>query len=187
MNNTYCSWFYSSLCMSRDEWKFYLDSIVALITIFVGPIGLYKIFMELQRINRQNEKDSYDKTAAADLKRTEFFLNQHRRLFDDKDLYAVLEHIDGDDPELADQSFWDRKRKFLTFIEEMALLVESSRINSDVAYYMFGHYAVCAADGVNFKEGIALDQEYWALFYDFVEKARKYKKEGIPDLEKLKL
>ena len=71
---------------------------------------------------------------SAKLKRTEFFLDQHRRLFDDAALYSVLCLIDADKAELAKEEMWHAKRKFLTFIEEIALLVCSEQINRDVAF-----------------------------------------------------
>ncbi|WDG51469.1 MULTISPECIES: hypothetical protein [Pseudomonas] len=146
--------------------------------IIIGAVGLYKIYQELRRLDEQRSKDIQDKDTAARLKRTEFFLTQHRRLFDDKDLFEVLCLIDSDHPELADISIWDKKRKLMAFFEEIALLVKSKQINEDVAFYMFGYYTLCARYGKNFNEGIDISKEYWALFFEFSEKAEKYLEEN---------
>lgn len=114
---------------------------------------------------------------AAGLKRTEFFLSQHRRLYDDADLYAVLCLIDGDEIGLTDPGMADKKRKFLTFYEEIALLVKSGQIEKPVAFYMFGHYAICARNGKNFRVGIDLSPRHWGLFYKFVSAAESYRRQ----------
>lgn len=74
---------------------------------------------------------------------------------------------------------WDSKRKFLTFIEEIALLVNSGEIRREVAMYMFGYYACCARSGSNFSVGIALDHKYWRLFFSFSDEAKIYLSSGV--------
>ncbi len=170
----YCDPFTNHHCMTMQEWGVYWQAIGVLATVFFGLFGLYKIFQELRRLNEQRDKDRTDKETSAKLKRTEFFLNQHRRLFDNSELYEVLCLIDSDDAKLAMQEMWDKKRKFLTFFEEIALLVKSEQINKEVAFYMFGYYARCAKHGKNFNEGINLSEEYWWLFYEFVKESEEY-------------
>ncbi|WP_143476368.1 hypothetical protein [Pseudacidovorax sp. RU35E] len=99
----------------------------------------------------------------------------------------MLLYLDEDTDELANVKLWENKRKFLTFIEEMALLVEAEKIDKNVAYYMFGHYAICASKGKNFSEGIMMEEEHWMLFFKFVKDAEEYKRSGKPDLSKLRL
>jgi hypothetical protein len=178
----YCLVF-TQICMPMSEWAVVWQAFGIIITIIFGSVGLYKIYHELVRLKEQRDKDISDKSTAAKLKRTEFFLAQHRRIFDDKDLFEILCLIDADDPLLADKSLWDKKRKFIAFFEEIALLVKSEQINKDVAYYMFGYYSLCVRHGVNFCVGIDLSREYWALFYDFTDNASKYldkNKDGPP-------
>ncbi|MBC3864233.1 hypothetical protein H8K32_19190 [Undibacterium jejuense] len=158
------------------EWAVYWQSAGVIATTIFGIVGLLKIYQELKRLNEQREKDISDKETAAKLKRTEFFLAQHRRLFDDKDLYSVLCLIDADSPKLAEEEMWDQKRKLLAFLEEIALLVSSNQINKDVALYMFGYYAICAQEGKNFRVGIDLSRKYWELLYRFVDDAKIYLK-----------
>lgn len=155
-----------------QEWAVYWHAIGVISGILFGSFGLYKIFQELRRLNEQRDKDINDKETEARLKRTEFFLSQHRRLFDDKDLYEVLCLIDADNPRLAEENMWDKKRKLLVFFEEIALLVRSNQIDQNVAFYMFGYYSLCARHGSNFIHGIDPSREHWFLFYEFSDDAQ---------------
>ena len=166
----FCSLFkipYIERCMQMSEWAVFWQAVGVILLLGGAAFGGIKFFGELKRLRQQRENE-------ASLKRTEFFLAQHRRLFDDEDLAAVLKHLDGDDAILAENCFWDRKRKFLTFIEEIEFLVVSEKLNSETAYYMFGHYALCAKDGTNFNVGIDLSQIHWKVFYNFCGKSETY-------------
>lgn len=153
------------------EWAVHWQALGVMAAVFFGVFGLYKIYHELKRLNEQREKEQQDKETNARLRRTEFFLNQHRRLFDDETLYSVLSRIDGNKAELANEEMRNAKRKFLTFIEEIALLVQSGQINKDVALYMFGYYARVARSSANFAVGINPSREHWSLFYWFTDEA----------------
>lgn len=165
---------YTNVCRLMSEWATYWQAIGVMAALIFGIFGLYKIHRELIRLNEQRQKEIDDKETSAKLKRTEFFLAQHRRLFDNLELYSVLTLIDSDHKDLRKKEYWDKKRKFLTFIEEIALLVKSKQIDEKVALYMFGYYAVCAKHGTNFLHGIDVSRAYWALFYDFSEKAEQF-------------
>jgi hypothetical protein len=154
-------------CMTMAEWGVNWQAIGIVLTLITMLGAGWKIWTELTTLRIQRSNDNL-------LKRTEFFLKQHRLLFDDPILYEVLQHIDGDDFELTKKPMWDKKRKFLTFIEEISLLSSSELIKPSVAYYMFGYYAICARDGKNFMVGINMDRIHWLAFYDFCEKAEKY-------------
>lgn len=169
---------FTGKCLTMQEWAVYWQALGVLAALLFGVVGLYKIYQELRRLNEQRTKDIDDKKTASKLKRTEFFLVQHRRLFDDKDMYEILCLIDADDKKLADASMWDKKRKLMAFFEEIALLVRSDQINKQVALYMFGYYTVCARNGTNFSEGINPSREYWALFYEFSDAAMIYLEEN---------
>lgn len=157
-----------------SEWGVYWQALSVIATAIVGGVGIYKIYHELNRLTEQRNSEQTSKDNADKLKRTEFFLAQHRRLFDDKDLYEILCLIDSDSPALASHALWDKKRKFLTFIEEIALLVRSKQINHEVAYYMFGYYACCAMYGYHFNIGLIISPEHWGLFYEFTQSAEIY-------------
>lgn len=165
---------FPDLCLSLSEWK----DVATMVGIFVAvPGGLfaaYKTIQEIRKSYEQKAEEGRQRERDEKLKRIEFTLAQHRRLFDDPVLYSVLCLIDGDGAQLKAESMWDAKRKFITFFEEIALLVNSGEINIDVALYMFGYYAYKARTGKNFACGIALEPRYWRLFFDFADKAEKY-------------
>ncbi|WP_273028258.1 hypothetical protein [Massilia timonae] len=162
-------------CRLMAEWGVFWQALSTICAVIVGAVGLYKIYRELERLYEQRQKDIDDKNAAGRLKRTEFFLNQHRRLFDNTELFSVLCLIDGDELALATGvGMPDKKRKFLTFLEEIALLVKSGQIDAHVAYYMFGYYANCALTGKNFASGIDTSKKYWGLLYQFAAASRDY-------------
>ena len=157
-----------------SEWAVYWQAFGSITAVIVGTFGLLKIFHELKRLNEQRANDLKDTEISARLKRTEFFLDQHRRLFDDAELSSVLALIDDDNELLAPRNMWDKKRKFLTYFEEIALLVNSKQLSADVAYYMFGYYARSARDGKNFAIGIDFSESYWALFYKFAKDSEDF-------------
>lgn len=177
----FCAWLTNS-CMKMSEWKDFWQNTGIFFSIVIGAIGARKVLVELKRFREQREREIVDHEAGNKLKRTEFFLDQHRRLFDNEELYEVLCLLDGDIAKLADPEMWDKKRKFLTFIEEIALLVKSGYIEPTVAYYMFGYYAQCAHDGKNFKIGIAMTAQHWSLFFRFVENSKRF--DRSPDRHK---
>lgn len=180
----FCVWGTNS-CRLMSEWAVYWQALASIATVVFGAVGLIKVYQELRRLNEQRVKELEDRETTASLKRTEFFLSQHRRLFDNPELYEVLCLVDSDSKKLLPEMMWDKKRKFLTFFEEIALLVESKQIYADVAYYMFGYYARCARSGKNFGVGIDLSPEHWGLFFKFTDAAAAFSdkhKAGPPTL-----
>ena len=161
-------------CNLMSEWGVMWQAASVVITAVVGAFGIYKIWKELKRLNEQREKEAADKATAALLKRVEFFLAQHRRLFDNAELYEVLCLVDADHEKLADPKMADKKRKFATFIEEIALLVNTHQINKEVAYYMFGYYAGAARFGTNFAADFDFTAEHWGLLFKFADEAGEY-------------
>lgn len=167
-------------CKLMSEWAVYWQAIGIVATVGFGLVGLYKIYQELKRLNEQRSTEIEqrnieiaDKERSEKLKRTEFFLDQHRRLFDNPELFEILCLIDDDNPILAKQEMWDKKRKFLTFFEEIALLVRSGQLDKNVALYMFGYYVTCAKRE-NFSAGIDTSRAYWGLLHEFADDAESY-------------
>lgn len=168
----YCS--LNGICLTMAEWGTVFQILGVVAGLFVAGFGLYKTWEELKRLRQQREQDQRDLHATARLKRTEFLLDQHRRLFDDPVLSTVLSYLDADDKQLAQPQMWNSNRKFLTFIEEMAILIESRLVDPEVAYYMFGYYAIRARDGENFNANINDIEEYWRLFHRFCRNAEAF-------------
>lgn len=164
----------NGLCLTMDEWGTVFQILGVVVGLCVAGIGFYKTWAELKRLRQQRDEHQRELHATARLKRTEFLLTQHRRLFDDPVLYQVLTYLDADDAALARPEMWNANRKFLTFIEEMAILVESRLVDPEVAYYMFGYYAIRARDGKNFNANINDIEEYWRLFRRFCRDAEVF-------------
>lgn len=180
----YCLFYNAELCYSFTDWGIIWQSVGVISSIIIGASGLYKIYIELKELNKQKQKQALDDECSAQLTRTDFFLRQHRRLFDDEQLFSVLSLIDSDDIRLKHERLWDAKRKLLTFFEEIALLVYSNQINKDVAHYMFGYYVLCIVHGKNFAIGIDPSREHWGLLYRFADDSALFlekNKDGPPD------
>lgn len=156
----YCFLYCTKFCFSISEWK---DIVLAGAAI----IAVYKTYVELSKYSSEKRKEQ-------ELKSIEFTLEQHRRLFDDKDLYSVLCLIDNDDAKLAELEMWDAKRKLLVFFEEIQLLINSNQINKNVSHYLFGYYAIAARNGDNFCKGIDLKEEFFGLFFIFKKESEKF-------------
>jgi len=150
-------------CMTMAEWSATWQSLGIVLTLCLAGGAIYKFFSDRSLARRQEEKNHK-------LERIKFFLEQHRRLFDDPDLKSVLRYLDGDDEQLAREDHWDHNRKFLVFLEEIELLIRSEMLDPDACQYMFGHYANCALKGENFRKGIQFDEEHWMLFVQFANK-----------------
>ena len=192
--------------MTLSDWKD-AASIAGTVVAVPGVLfAAYKTWREVQRIGEQRSIDNEKRTREValtgaqreaeleqraqehQLRRSEFTLAQHRRLFDDPDLKLVLLYLDGDQAPLATADLVQAKRKFLTFCEELILLRNSGYISRDVALYMFGYYAFAAHSGRNFKWGIEYDEANWGLFMSFAEEAGSYlEAEAPPDNSKLRL
>ncbi len=69
----------------------------------------------------------------------------------------------------------EQKRDLLGVFEEVALLVNSKLMRPDVAYYMFGYYAIRCWDTDafwgNWPDG--RDEVYWKLLKSFVERMKE--------------
>jgi hypothetical protein len=160
--------------MPMTDWKEFVTTVAT----FVGVPGLllaaYKGWRELQRLNEQSGEELRRRERADQLQRAEFTLTQLRRLFEDQDLLDMLPLLDVDDPKLADFAMLNAKRKFMTFCEEVALLINSGLLSAETAHYMFGYYAVSAHKGSNFRSGLAYTPEHWALFMKFAADAERF-------------
>lgn len=154
-------------CLQFSEWAVIWQAAGIILGLIGATFAAFKFYKELKNLRQQRDIET-------SLKRTEFFLSQHRRLFDDEELSSVLNHLDDDNQVLAKKEFWDRNRKFLTFIEEIQLLINSNKLEPSASYYMFGYYARCARDGKNFNRGINASVEHWRLFNDFCTKSDEY-------------
>ncbi|WP_323144699.1 hypothetical protein [Massilia phyllosphaerae] len=161
----------ASECMTRPEWIQSTGySIAALVAIFT-------IFSYFYTQKKQRALDI-----------VKFSLDQHRRLFDDEELFEILNLIDAPEGEqsiLANPSMGNKKRKLITFFEEMVLLVRAGYMSEDFALYMFGYYALQARQNTYFMSGISTDYADFGIFFDFAE--RYNERQGVIKVKKVSI
>ena len=178
----------TSTGLSLDDWKNVITICGTLIGVPSVIFASFKTWQELKGLRRQRQAAIEQQTREQTLKRAEFTLTQHRRLFEDVVLVDVIRRLDRKDPELGDEAFAEAKRRFLTFFEELILLVNSGYVAPQTAFYMFGYYAACANRSELFRQGIAYEPRYWGLFIKFAENADHYLRYATgPDVEDLKI
>jgi len=111
-------------------------------------------------------------------KRAEHFIEMKKRFKENERFREISALLENDDPKLASEPY-KNKRDYLGFFEEIALMVNSGLIKVEVAYYMFGYYAIKCWKSDNFwkiknKSGksqyINRESQYWILFKNFAEK-----------------
>jgi hypothetical protein len=140
-----------------QEWISAASAPVAVLTFVVGVVTLIKAIVEY---NRQNAA-----------KRFEIFQGMNKR-FDDGNFMKIREYLDNDDPEL-EKFDYTSKHNFLGFFEELAISVNSKVMSIEVAYYMFGYYAIRCYSSIHFWGGdkmLQKDSVYWSLFRQFANK-----------------
>jgi hypothetical protein len=142
-------------------------SICTVVGTVVGLIALCKGFVEYVKQGAQ--------------KRAESFLEMRRKYSEFNDVCQHLELTDNPDSaaDIEGLSF-AKKRAFIGFYEELALMTQSGLINWQVAHYMFGYYAIKCSDSKIFWEkkngGLDSGDHYWQLFNAFVKRARTEEK-----------
>ena len=111
-------------------------------------------------------------------KRAEHFFKLRDKYNTDPAFIKIREIIDIDSPDAkvirSREIGNDEKRKFLGFYEEIAIMVKSGLIKKELAFYMFGYYAVRCNKMDVFTSYINEDKEYWAVFSDFAAKMKNY-------------
>lgn len=129
--------------------------LATIIGVAIALFTLVKGFIEYQQQGRQ--------------KRAEHFLHMRERFKDSVDFKQMCDLLESNDRRLRDLPFKE-KRDLLGFFEEIALMVNSGLVNTVIAHYMFGYYAIQCWKSDNFWYQLNRDSVYWALFRDFVEK-----------------
>jgi len=78
-------------------------------------------------------------------KRAELLANMRRRLREDNFFKCICDAIDGREEDIGDAKSGDIWN-FIDFLEEIALLVNSKLMSKNLAYDMFGYYAICFSE-----------------------------------------
>ena len=122
-------------------------------------------------------------------KKAEHFFKLREKYNTNKDFRKIREIIDCNDTENKEISL-DAKREFFGFYEEIAIMVNSKLIKEELAFYMFGYYAIKYDEIDDFKSYIDEEKEYWIIFSDFAQKMinnEKLVKENQFDYNKILL
>jgi hypothetical protein len=130
-------------------------------------------------------KGVYEYTKQAAQNRAEHFIQMRDRYDGFLDVCTLLE-TDGDDgpahEELCRMPF-ERKRDFLGFYEEIALMMQSGLIKREVAHYMFGYYAIRCWESTAFWDApdsrLNRGSCYWGVFRAFAEEMAKMEKKSM--------
>lgn len=183
----YCLVLFTDVCRTMGDWKDFTAIIVAVVGLPAAIVAGFRALREYKRSREQREEELAQREAELRLRRTEFTLAHHRRLYEDPVIWRVLSMLEGDRPELATVEMWEAKRKFVTFIEELWLLVRAKYIDEQVALYMFGYYAKTAYKSPNFGAGFEWDPQFWGLFMEFAERSEAFYAGREVALQELKL
>ena len=149
---------------------------VAVLTFAVGVGTFLKAILEYKRQNRA--------------KRFEIFQGLNKR-FDEPEFMRLREMLDWNDPALVTTDY-TLKHNFLGFFEEIAISVNSEVMDAEVAFYMFGYYAIRCWESESFWLGdrmIEKESIYWSLFRAFATRMMKMEAQlgsGVIDTSKLK-
>lgn len=133
-----------------------IGSIIGIITLMKG---IYEYILQ----GRQKRAEYYQKMK--DKFRTEEKL---------KNIHEMIEkHKKGEELKIDIVA----KFYYVGFFEEVALATNSNLIKFNVAYHMFGHYAIDLKKNKEFWNNESLkDEQYWVIFTKFINDIETYKK-----------
>lgn len=109
------------------------------------------------------------------LKRMEFYENYRKKLKENESFKKIISCLDNKDEKIRKIPRIERYY-FLGFYEDIAILEKNNLIKLDLAYYMFGYYAIRCEENKYFWDWINKDSLYWKIFIEFAEKMGKQEK-----------
>jgi hypothetical protein len=117
----------------------------------------------------------------SDRRRVETFFKLRNEFRKNKRFGKIFQALDGDITKITLRRIKsDDAAEFASFIEEIAILVQSGVIPPSLAHYFFGYYAIKIVDNSQFMKKIQSDDDdplYWSLLQHFasVMKAERCK------------
>jgi len=100
--------------------------------------------------------------------RIKTFLKINDDFISNREFANIIELLDIDSVELTRIGVHEKFR-FLRFYETIAIYLKTGLIQKDIAFYMFGYYAIQCRNSINFWNNINIDSPYWHLFNEFSE------------------
>ena len=140
--------------ISLTDWK----DIATIIGAVVAGATLIKVFLEYSFQGKQ--------------KRAEHFFNLRKKLKDNLTYKNICSLVDVDSIEL-DGVPYDDKRDFLGLFEEIAIMAKSGLIRQEIAFYMFGYYAIKCWESEHFWSSVNRESKYWKVFKEFALEAKR--------------
>jgi len=140
--------------------------ITAIAAVVVAIFGGLAYIKGLDEYKEQNK-----------VKRAEHFIDLRNRFKGNASFNRIRELLLNNDSRIKDISF-KAKTDFLGFYEEIALMVNSDIIRKEVAYYMFGYYAIKCLDCKFFwkshdnPNAPTKNAKYWYVFMNFAEEMK---------------
>jgi hypothetical protein len=118
-------------------------------------------------------KGIYEYIRQGSEKRSLNFFKLEREFFSNESNILICKLIEDDSPNLLNVSYED-KVKFLGFMEQIALLVNSKLLSLELASYVYGYYVLRCSSSVNFwSNDMDKGSEFWNLFFSFSEKIKQ--------------
>ena len=148
--------------ITLDDWR----NIAIIIGTFVALLTLMKGIYEYTRQLAQ--------------KRSEQYAEMRKRFRESKVISKLIGMLETNDSKLAGGS-WSEKVELLGFYKDIALMVNSGIIKRNVAFYMFGYYALRCWESEYFWNDVNRDSPYWSLFRNFVNEMKVIEELFIED------
>lgn len=148
--------------MTLDDWR----NIAIIIGTFVALVTLMKGIYEYTRQLAQ--------------KRSEQYAEMRKRFRESEVISKLIGMLETNDSNLAEVS-WSEKVELLGFYEDIALMVNSGIIKRNVAFYMFGYYALRCWESEYFWDDVNRDSPYWSLFRNFVNQMKAIEELFVED------
>ena len=127
-------------------------------------------------------KGVFEYTKQGAQKRYEMFSQVRSKLKDTREYQEICSSLEENSERLLNIEF-KHKRDFLGLFEEVAIMLNSRLISKEVAFYMFGYYAIRCWESSNFWSGVNKESLYWSVFSNFVTKMKEIESTNfiIPD------
>jgi len=133
-----------------------IGEIATILGIFIGMVSAITVVLEFKTQGTQ--------------KRAEFFSRKLDELWKN-DLYKhIWLCLDTHNEEEIRHIPREDKLSYLVIFDEIALMMNSGLIKKDVAYYMFGYFAITCWENDAFWEDPGIDRRrvYWSVLKNFV-------------------
>jgi len=156
----------SSSCISTIDWGFTSEVIRNWAISFSAIVATITFVFNVWEKNKENR-----------LNRLETYLSFEKRFNEQSSFQRFITLLEEDNPDLSNEDTLE-KYKFLGFLEEISIAVDNKLLSRELAFYMFGYYAIRAKESEHFntlkEDGkIKWDSVYWRVAKKFVDDMKK--------------